>query len=592
MGLELAVAVNHIDSTLLVEFDVISNFKLLNEKVCSMFSSSTRYASRLRMSLAILSIALATALTVTGQSQLRANDGVGATIETNEASELKTLFGLTEEQTETLLKIIDEGKTRNQTMKHLTYLCEEIGPRLTGSSRLERANNWAADKFREFGMQNVEVRKWGEIPVRFDRGPSSGRMVSPVERKFEFTTRAWSAGTNGPLKGPVIREPKTEEELDGLAEKLKGAWILRKPGGNTSPFEARFESAGINGYIASARAETVTTGGVRGFMQLEIEKISPIVSAIVRRSDYDAINSRLADGEEAVVEFDLQHTFTAGPIPVFNTIGEIPGTELPDEVVIISAHLDSWDGPGSQGTVDNGTGSCVTIEAARILTAAGVKPKRTIRFILWSGEEQGLLGSKAYVQSLSEEERSKISAVFVDDSGTNQQASLTCAATMETMLRQAVEPMNYAFPDVPIRLNVQPRMPSRGGASDHSSFNAVGVPGFFWGKTGTAIYGYAWHTQNDRVDQAVPAYLVKNSTVSAIAGYMLAQAETLLPRSPAAVEGEESESRPRGNRRRGEGSGDDQASPAVSAPSPASPPASEAPSAPAEKAPTTEPVRT
>lgn len=557
-----------------------------------MFSASTRYARQLRKSSVILYIALATVLTVISHSEVGASDGVEVTVESREASELKTLFGLTEEQTEALLKIIDEGKTRNQTMKHLTYLCEEIGPRLTGSSRLERANNWVADKFREFGMQNVEVRKWGEIPVRFDRGPSSGRMVSPVERKFEFTTRAWSAGTNGPLKGPVIREPKTEEELDGIADKLKGAWILRKPGGNTSPFEARFESAGINGYIATARAETVTTGGVRGFMQLEIDKISPIVSAIVRRSDYDAINSRLADGEEAVVEFDLQHTFTAGPIPVFNTIGEIPGTELPNEVVIISAHLDSWDGPGSQGTVDNGTGSCVTIEAARILTAAGVKPKRTIRFILWSGEEQGLLGSKAYVQSLTEEERSKISAVFVDDSGTNQQASLTCAATMETMLRQAVEPMNYAFPDVPIRLNVQPRMPARGGASDHSSFNAVGIPGFFWGKTGTATYGYAWHTQNDRVDQAVPAYLVKNSTVSAIAGFMLAQADTLLPRSPAAVEGEESEARPRGNRRRGEGGGtDEQAAPpaasapsASGAPSPASPPAAEAPAASAEKA--------
>lgn len=468
-----------------------------------------------------------------------------------------TRFQLSPEKEALLLKVIDEGKNRNQTMKHLTYLCEQIGPRLTGSSRLERANHWVAEQFKEFGLENVEVRQWGELPVRFDRGPSSGKMVSPVERSFQFTTRAWSAGTNGPLKGKVIREPNTEADLEAMADQLKGAWILRKSGREPLVFESRLESAGIHGYVVAAQGETVTTGGVRGIMQLEKDKISPIVTTFVRRSDYDAVNSRLADGEEVVVEFDLQHTFTAGPIPLYNTIGEIRGTELPDEVVIISAHLDSWDGPGSQGTVDNGTGSSVTIEAARILAAAGVKPKRTIRFILWSGEEQGLLGSRAYVEKLSEEERAKISAVFVDDSGTNQQASLTCATPMEAILRQTIEPMNFAFPEFPIQLNVQARMPSRGGASDHAAFNAVGVPGFFWGKTGRAVYGYAWHTQNDRLDQAIPEYLVKNSTVSAIAGFMLAEADTLLPRPPAAQPGEEEAGPPRRlqrqrqNRRRG-----------------------------------------
>ncbi len=455
-----------------------------------------------------------------------------------------------------LLKIIDEGKNRNQTMKHLAYLCEEIGPRLTGSSRLERANHWVADQFREFGMENVEVKEWGQMPVRFDRGPSSGGMLKPIERRFEFTTRSWSAGTDGPRQGHVVHEPRTEEELEAVAERLEGAWVLkrpgapttRRPGGADSAFASRIESAGIAGYISTAQGEIVNTGGVPGIMQLDINNLSPVVTVTVRRSDYDAINSRVSDGEEVVVEFDLKHEFTAGPIPLYNTIGEIPGTELPDEVVIISAHLDSWDGPGSQGTVDNGTGSSVTIEAARILTAAKVKPKRTIRFILWSGEEQGLLGSRAYVQSLSEEERAKISAVFVDDSGTNQQASLTCAENMEEMLSPVVAVMSVAFPEVPIKLNVQPRMPVRGGASDHASFNAVGVPGFFWGKTGTADYRYAWHTQNDRLDQAVPEYLVKNSTVSAIAAFMLAEADTLLPRSPASAEDQAAEPRRQGRR--------------------------------------------
>ncbi|XZE19385.1 M28 family metallopeptidase [Pirellulaceae bacterium SH449] len=438
----------------------------------------------------------------------------------------------------TMLRIIDEGKNRNQTMTHLAYLCEQIGPRLTGSSRLEKAHFWTADQFRSFGLQNVEVRQWGEIPIRFDRGPCSGKVIQPFTRDIEFTARAWSAGTDGPRRGPVIREPQSPEELQEIADKLEGAWVLRPANARPSNVVERLENAGIAGFITAARGETVTTGGVPGITKLKMDSLSPTVTVTVRRSDYDAINSRLADNEKVIVEFDLKHEFIEGPFPLYNTIAEIPGTELPDEVVIISAHLDSWDGPGSQGTVDNGTGSSVTIEAARILMAAGAKPKRTIRFILWAGEEQGLLGSRAYVAQLSEEERAKISAVFVDDSGTNQQASLTGVPVMADMLKKAIEPMNYAFPDSPLRLIVLPRMP-RGGASDHSSFNAVGVPGFFWGKTGVAKYNYAWHTQYDRLDQAIPEYLTKNSTVSAIVAYSLADAETLLPRPPAVQDDEE-----------------------------------------------------
>ncbi|HMO15624.1 MAG TPA: M20/M25/M40 family metallo-hydrolase [Pirellulaceae bacterium] len=479
-------------------------------------------------------------------------------IDATKRAALMTEFGVTSEQLDDLLRIIDEGKNRNQAMDHLSHLCEKIGPRLTGSSRLERANRWAAEQFESFGLQNVRLHEWGTIPVRFDRGPSTGKMVAPEERIFEFTARAWSAGTDGPKTGPVLREPTSVEELEEIADKLEGAWILRRQGNRDNSLIERMQSAGILGTISGSRDELVTTGGIPGLRQLDFDNLPKDVNIFVRRSDYDAINSRLADGIEVVCEFNLNHKFTKGPIPCYNTIAEIPGTELPEQVIIISGHLDSWDGPGSQGTVDNGTGSVVTIEAARILMAAGIKPKRTIRFILWSGEEQGLLGSRAYVAELSEEERANISAVFVDDSGTNQQSSLSGTRAMEPMLQQIVKPMNYAFPElVAITVSSSNRMP-RGGASDHAPFNAVGIPGFFWGKTGRAVYRYAWHTQNDRIDQAVPEYLVKNSTVSAIAAYMLSEAETLLPRD--VVEGEDdAEPRPRrrrGDRGEGQGGGD------------------------------------
>jgi len=457
---------------------------------------------------------------------------------------LLTEFDVTSEQLDALLQIIDEGKHRNQTMEHLTHLCDQIGPRLTGSARLEEANRWAAEQFESFGLQNVALQEWGTIPVRFDRGPSSGKMTEPDERTFELTARAWSAGTDGPQTGPVYREPTSVEELDEMADKLEGAWILRRLGNRDQSFLERMQNAGILGTISGSRSELVRTGGVSGLRQLDFEALPSLVNVIVRRSDYDAINSRLADGLDVVCEFDLNHKFTRGPIPCYNTIGEIPGTELPEEVVIISGHLDSWDGPGSQGTVDNGTGSSVVIEAARILMAAGIQPKRTIRFILWTGEEQGLLGSRAYVEQLSAEEQAKISCVFVDDSGTNQQSSLTGTRAMEPLLKKIVAPMNYAFPElVEITVSSRDRMPRR-GASDHAPFNAVGIPGFFWGKTGRAVYRYAWHTQNDQLDQAVPEYLIKNSTVSAIAAYMVAEAETLMPRDQAPTEDDKEADKP------------------------------------------------
>ena len=261
------------------------------------------------------------------------------------------------------------------------------------------------------------------------------------------------------------------------------------------------------------------------------------VTVTIARADYDALNSRLADGEPVELEIDLNHRFTAGPIPVYNTIAEIPGTEFPEQVVIVSAHLDSWDGPGSQGAQDNATGSAVTLEAARILMAAGAKPRRTIRFCLWTGEEQGLLGSRAYVESLSDQEKANISAAFVDDGGTNYEGGLTATANMEAMLKEASAPVGRAFPTMPVEVVVAPNMP-RGGASDHASFNRAGIPGFFWREDGLGgregkNYTFIHHTQHDTTRYVVPEYLVQSATCSAITAYNLAMADELLPRAPA-----------------------------------------------------------
>jgi hypothetical protein len=266
---------------------------------------------------------------------------------------------------------------------------------------------------------------------------------------------------------------------------------------------------------------------------MEYGSLPSAVSIQIRRMDYDAINSRLADGENVVLEVDLQHHFVEGPFPMFNTVAEITGTEWPEQTVILSAHLDSWDGPGSQGAQDNGTGCVTVMEAARILAAVGVKPRRTIRFVLWTGEEQGLLGSRYYVEQMDDTARAGMSAMFVDDAGTGYQGGVTCTEAMAPMFREAMAPLNDAFPDMPVEINIRERI--RGGGSDHSAFVRADMPGFFWAESGKGgadgkTYRYIWHTQMDRLEYALEDQLIQSSVCSAVTAYNLAMADTLLPR--------------------------------------------------------------
>ncbi len=517
----------------------------------------------------------------------------------------------------TIARIIDEGVNRNHVMAHLTHLSQQIGARLTGSSNAETANRWAAEQFRSWGMANVELDQWGEIATRFDRGPSTGVVMlarpkapergdragaeaaekpAAVEgetapqsepeieyrkvRDLAFTTLAWVGGTEGPVRGHVVRMPETPEEFDSAKDRLKGAWVLRKvvltPGRtdmrgtgfsmsdrvlalhaerNDIPTDTnlvrreedieRFDAlreelrpyldAGILGFVSSSRDDRVWTTSVRKWRETKADDAPREHEVSITLPDYDYVNSRLADGDDVFLEFDLNHTLTPGPIPVYNTIAEIPGTDKADEVVIVSGHLDSWNGPGSQGATDNGTGSAVTLEAARILMAAGAKPRRTIRFILWTGEEQGLLGSADYVDR-NAAILPKISAVFVDDGGTNYEGGLGCTDEMAPMLAAATAPVNGLFFDSvdgkPLNVNIRPGGEDfqQSGGSDHASFIRKGVPGFFWDEIGRAEYGRGWHTQFDKIDLAIPEYLKQSATCAAITAYNLACADEMLPR--------------------------------------------------------------
>lgn len=439
---------------------------------------------------------------------------------------------------ETVQKLVTVGKSQNRAYTQLEYFTSKFGPRLTGSPQLYNAQQWAAAEFKKFGLQNVQIEKWGEIPVGFYRGPRQvAKMTAPWKIDFQFTTPAWTPGTKGKIKVKPLLQPETMEEFKAMEPKLKDAWILMsRPRGMRGPaaggseeqraVEEALSKSGIAGRIYGTADERVHTGG--RFTGLEWDKLPTEANLIVRKSDFNSISVALKTKRDVELELDIENHFVKGPVPQYNVIAELPGTDLKDEIVIICGHFDSWNGPGSVGANDNGTGSTVTLEAARLLSKVGAKPRRTIRFILWSGEEQGLLGSKAYVQ-MHKDEMPKISAVFNDDGGTNYQGGYQCIESMVPMLKAAYAPVEKAFPELPMTVNVSPAMP-RGGSSDHASFNQVGVPGFFSIEAGKADYGFVWHTQNDTPKHSIPEYLVQSSTNAAVVAYNIANAPTMLPR--------------------------------------------------------------
>ena len=431
-------------------------------------------------------------------------------------------------------KIIDEGRNRSEVMAHLDHLTNGIGPRLTSSDRLTRAGAWARHQFESWGLKS-RLEQWGTYPVGFNRGPWSGSMVSPEEPELKdltFVTMSWTPGTNGPVEGRAVMGPATEEELKAVEPNLKGAWVL-SPGVSTGrelneKILAAYDKAGIAGLIRKGGATLLLTGG-NG--RIAWDKLPKRVNITMLAKQYDRIKDLIGEKKEVRLRFDIKNEFVKGPIPLYNVIAEIPGTEKPEEMVIVGGHLDSWD--GATGTTDNGTGSATTLEAARLLMKAGAKPKRTIRFMLWSGEEQGLLGSLAYIRK-HPEENDRISAVLVHDGGTNYVSGILATSPMVPLFEKVFEPCMKLNADLPFKITERAGLPL-GIGSDHDGYLRAGVPGFFWSQAGKANYQHTHHTQFDTFDAAIPEYQQHTSMVVAIGALGIANLDALLPRDGLVV---------------------------------------------------------
>jgi carboxypeptidase Q len=435
-------------------------------------------------------------------------------------------------------RIRDEGIAQSQAMRLLRDLCGKVGHRLTGSDNFTKACYWAAGEFQAMGMPVVTLERWGEWRLAWNRGVWTGRITNPVAMELYIATEAWTAGTNGAVTGLIVAVPT--EVADVTPKKVANKWVYysKRP---SREIRDACEAVGILGWVhragdpdAKFPLRVRVFGDHRTAMKpIENAPVLPVIS--VRADQADALAELLATGKDVTAEFQVENTFRDGGIPLYNVIAEIPGSEKPEEVVIVCGHLDSWH--QAQGTTDNGTGATSTLEAARILMAAGAKPKRTIRFCLWGGEEQGLLGSHGYVQR-HRTEMERVSAVFNHDTGTNWAQSLGAPAKMFRQLEPVFAPVSalLSAPDRawegPVFQLKQTEELRGGGGSDHASFIAAGVPGLNWSLTGRSNYfSHTWHTQWDTIAVAVPEYQRHTATVIALAALGTANLDAMLDRT-------------------------------------------------------------
>jgi carboxypeptidase Q len=443
--------------------------------------------------------------------------------------------------------ILEEIDKRSELMANIEYLCDMIGPRLTGSPGLDKANHWTRDKFRQYGLSNAHVEPW-MIERAWTRGEAKGRVVVPVEQRILLESAGWSPSTKGPRRGPVIHlKAESADELSPYKGKLKGAWVLlaevsvqpspKNPQTNmegemrrrmrdfTRLMAFRKElktflvAEGVAGILRDSNKEhglVNMTTAASNFTRAEV------ADAFLTTESYGLIWRLLKRGP-VEVEIELKNTFSTGEVEVYNTVAEIPGAEKPDEVVIIGGHIDSWD--LGTGATDNGTGIMAVLEAARALKAVGVKPRRTIRFVLFSGEEQGLHGSRAYVQA-HEKEMDKVSGVLIHDTGTGKVKSISLEGRydLREIMDKVVEPFKEAVELE--ELSMRTMM-----GTDHQSFLPKGVPAFAVAQD-MAEYRKTHHTESDTFDKVYPDEINQGAKVLAAWAYNVAMLPDILPRDP------------------------------------------------------------
>ncbi len=444
-------------------------------------------------------------------------------------------------------KIAAEVQSHSELMKNLEYLTTEIGARLTGSPQMNRASDWTLQRFHNYGIDaHLET---AEIPHAWTRGQDTAQITSPINKVIEVRSAGWSKATSGPVTGNVlVIDAQTLADLDKYKGKLKGAIVMVRPPAEIPPdndqpnnaydavitpshgvpkpnagggFRQRFQM--MRALAAENPAAVLFDSGKTDslFNMTTFSRYEPSQApmAFVTHEDYSLIY-RLAKQAPVSMKVNLVGTFSLGPAKASITVAEIKGSQFPDERVIIGGHLDSWD--LGQGALDNGTGAMATLEAARTLEALGWKPKRTITFVLFTGEEQGGVGANTFVTNHASE-IPKIDAVLIQDTGTGKVFSIALEDQYETasLMEEIYRPLQEVF-------DLDPLSTRYFGSSDHVEFLDKGVPAYFCLQK-PAHYREAHHSQSDTFDKVIPGQINEGAAFLAAWAWNVSEMPPALP---------------------------------------------------------------
>ncbi|HEX6161882.1 MAG TPA: M20/M25/M40 family metallo-hydrolase [Vicinamibacterales bacterium] len=484
-------------------------------------------------------------------------------------------------------KIRREATENSQIMRTMHFLTDVYGPRLTGSPNLKAAQEWIVKETTRWGLKNAHLEPWNFGHPGWVNERLSVHAISPFKDALVAEALAWTPGTNGAVTAQAIQitvpTSPTKEVLakffDDNRANVKGKIVMvgapavvpvtiltpqkrredndvraqydpvnpQQPtfgGGGPSPatpnvvpaaqvaeqLDQFLVAAGAAGRINDAGREH---GQIRAFNNRTFDTAKAVPTVVMRNEDYGRISRILADGTPVELELNIvNRTFPEGTT-AYNVVAEIPGTDKAQEVVMLGGHIDSWH--AATGATDNAIGSATMMEAIRILQAIGVKPRRTIRLALWSGEEQGLLGSQAYVREhfgMVENPKpahANFAGYFNIDSGTGRArgASVFGPPEAAAILREATKPFadNGFF-------GVNATQSRRRGGTDSTSFNEAGLPGIGIQQDPIEYNSHTWHTNLDTYERIIEGDAQQSAMVIAAAVYHLAMRDQMLPRLP------------------------------------------------------------
>ena len=485
-------------------------------------------------------------------------------------------------------RIRKEEKDNSQIMKTMHMLADVYGPRLTGSPNHKHAAEWAIKQMGAWGLANAHLEPWDFNHPGWLNERLTAHMIAPIKDVLSCEVLAWTPSTRGAVRAAayqmILPERPSQDQLTAYFEKekskVRGRIVMvgkhtivpvnltppakrmtdeqaqQRFGPNARPFAFPTPSPTptplpgapkpltnrqideqIDTFLKQNGALIRVNDAGREFRQIrafnnrtfDVDRVLPTI--VMSNEDYGRITRILADGTQVTLEFDITNRVFPEGKTSFNTVAEIPGTDLADEVIMMGGHLDSWH--AATGATDNAIGCAIMMEAARILKTLGVKPRRTIRVALWSGEEQGLLGSQAYVKQHFGAFESpkpgfeKFGGYFNIDSGTGRVRGAGVFGPPEAanIMRKILEP----FKDDGVAGAVASRSRNLGG-SDNTSFSQAGLPGIGMGQDSIEYQTHTWHTNLDTYERILEGDVKQDAVTLAWCVYQLAMRDDLLPR--------------------------------------------------------------